>query len=240
MILARKTTTMNHRPIAIATVCLCFVAGALEARAQPAPLQEQPITIVTSTGIGTVYTRPTHAVFWFHETAAADTLEAALKASAKLGTVLREFTVEKELRPTLFEISTPAVVDLESCQVRTSIEIRFSMAPFAAGEAGAARFGALCDQLKAFAKDQHCELSHPGFMTTEAAAVVQDAVVEATKNAYTAAAGAATALGTGIRSVDTVDVSAIRWNSPPDTEATYPTLEQLACTAETRITYWLE
>jgi len=232
---------MNSPFLSRTRLCILILVGiALEAGAQPAPVQESAITIVSSTGVGTVYTRPTHAVFWLHEVVTAETLELALKSSASLGTAFREFTVEKELRPTLFEISTPAVMDLEGCQVRTSIEVRFSMAPYTAGESGASKFGALCDHLKAFAKASNCELSQPDFVTTEAAAAVQDAVAEATKNAYTAAAGAASALGTTIRSVDAVEVGTLRWNDPPDTEAQFPTIEQLACTAEARITYLLE
>ncbi len=202
--------------------------------------QDTIVSFVTSTGSGTVYTRPTHAVFWLHDDIAKENLESALKAAGRLGTVLREFTTVNELRPTLFEVSTPAITSLADSQIRTTIELQFSMAPFAGGEAGAAKFGALCDLLKAFSKENTCQLSTPEFITTEEAAVVQNAVEEATKNAYTAAAGAARALGATIRSVDVVEVGQIKWNAPAESKVTYPTIEQIACTAEAKITYLLE
>ena len=206
----------------------------------PAAGQEPTLALVTSKGTGTVYTRPTHAVFRLHETVAGDSVEAALKASQSFGIAVREFVVEKELRPTLVEISTPAIIALATHEVRTSIELHFSMTPFASGEAGTAKFGELCDQILAFALKRGCELAKPDFITSEQASVIQDAVEEATKNALVAAVGAAAAMNTAIRSVDAVEIGELTWNAPVDSGASYPTVDQISCTAEARVTYLVE
>ena len=229
---------MLTAPCRHALLTLALLAAGLGAL--PAPAQAPAISLVTSKGVGTVYTRPTHAVFRLHETVTGETMEAALKASQDFGTAFREFTVLKELRPTLMEVSTPAIVTLESREVRTSIEIHFSMTPYANGEAGAAKFGALCDQLLAFAGERGCALKKPDFITAEKAAVIQDAVQQASENAIIAAEGAAAALRSSIRAVDTVEIGEVTWNQPPETETSYPTLEQIACTAEVRLSYVLE
>jgi len=202
--------------------------------------QEPVLALAVSKGTGTVYIPPTHVVFRLHATVTADTMEASLKASGKLEEVLREFMVLQELRPSTFEVSAPAILSVEGNTVRSSAELRFSMAPYAGGEAGAAKLGALCDVMQQFAQEQDCVLSKPDFVSTEKDSVIRNAVHEATKNAYTAAAASAAALGATISAVDTVEVGEITWNGPADTEVVYPTVEQIACTAEARLTYLLE
>lgn len=202
--------------------------------------QEPERSFVTTSGKATVYTTPTHAVFWIHRTLVADQLNLALEAGTKVDAAVREVVTLKELRPTLFETSTPAIVSLHENTVRVSTELRFSMGPYAAGESAMIKFGELCEQLKEINAGLGGELTGPHFMTTEKGAVTQDAVKEAAKEAFPAAAGAAEALGVTVRSVDLVDVGEITWNAPPDSEATYPTVAQIACTAEVRVTYILE
>jgi hypothetical protein len=179
-------------------------------------------------------------VFWIHRTLVADQLNLALEEGTKVDAAVREAVTLKELRPTLFETGTPAVVSLHENVVRVSTEIRFSMSPYAAGETAMIKFGELCEQLKEINTALGGELTGPHFITTEKSTVTQDAVKEAAKEAFPAAAGAAEALGVAVRSVDLVDVGAITWNAPPDTEAVYPTVAQIACTAEVRVTYILE
>lgn len=224
----------RHRGVAL------FALGLLLALTTGAQAQEIDRAFVTSDGTGTVYANPTHVVFWLHRTVTSDSMETSITESAEMGPALRAWLSEHEVRPALVELRPPAVVSLEGNAVRTSAEIRFSMASFTGGDAGAARFGELCDQMKVLATAIACELTDPQLITTEKNAVIQEAVAEAAKNAYTAAAGAATALGATIHSVDLIEVGGIAWNDPPETEATFPTVEQLACTAAVRITYILE
>jgi len=206
----------------------------------PVPAQESERSFVTTSGKATVYTTPTHAVFWIHRTLMADKLNLALEEGTKVDAALREVVNTKELRPTLFETGTPAIVSLHENTVSISTELRFSMSPYAGGESAMIKFGELCEQLKEINAGLGGELTGPYFITTEKGAVTQDAVKEAAKEAFPAAAGAAEALGVAVRSVDLVDVGTITWNTPPDTEATYPTVAQIACTAEVRVTYILE
>jgi uncharacterized protein YggE len=114
------------------------------------------------------------------------------------------------------------------------------MTAYAMGENAMVKFGELCEQMREITAGLGSELTGPHFITTEKAAVTQDAVQEATKDAYPAAVGAAAAMNVTVRAVDLVDVGTITWNAPPDTEATFPTVAQIACTAEVRVTYVLE
>jgi uncharacterized protein YggE len=218
------------RATATLALALCAVVSA----------QEPERSFVTTSGKATVYTTPTHAVFWIHRTLVADKLNLALEAGTKVDAAVREAVNLKELRPALLETGTPAVVSLHENTVHVSTELRFSMSPYAAGESAMIKFGELCEQLKEINAELGGELTGPYLMTTEKGAVTQDAVKEAAKEAFPAAAGAAEALGVAVRSVDLVDVGTITWNEPPDSEATYPTVAQIACTAEVRVTYILE
>lgn len=202
--------------------------------------QEVERSYVTSTGKATVYTVPTHAIFWLHRTITAEKVNLALEESTKVDPAIREALTLKELHPTLLETSTPTIVSVEQNTVRVSTELRFSMSTYMAGESNLIRFGELCEQLKAIAAGVGAELTGPQFMTTEKSSVTQEAVQEAAKDAFPAAAGAAAALNVSVRTVDTMDVGTITWNAPPDTEATFPTVVQIACTAEVRVTYLLE
>lgn len=218
--------------LCIATAALLICGGALA--------QEVERSFVTSTGKATVYTAPTHAVFWIHRTIAAEKVNLALEESTKVDPKVREALTQKELHPTLLETSTPAVVSVQENTVRVSTELRFSMSTYLAGESNLIRFGELCEQLKEIAAGLGGELTGPHFMTTEKSSVTQEAVQEAAKDAYPAAVGAAAALNVAVRAVDTMDVGTITWNAPPDSEATFPTVLQIACTAEVKVTYILE
>lgn len=231
----RPQRTARHRAARV-VLSLLFIAGA----ALPAPAQEPEFSLVTSTGTATVYTEPTHAVFWIHETTGADTLEAALEPDAPLEPALRQFLAQNEIRATEIEASAPGNINLEPPTTRTSVKLRFTMSAYAGAGSGARKFGALCDLLKEFAEAPGRELSGPEFITSDQAEVVEAAVRNATTEAYTEAAGAAAALNTRIRSVDMVEVESITWNAPPGSETAYPTLDQIACTAKTRVTYLVE
>ncbi len=233
----RKMNIMTIFPLVyrqslrVVTVAL-LVCGAAHA-------QDVERSFVTTSGKATVYTAPTHAIFWIHRTIASETLTLALEEGTKVDAAVREAITLKDLHPTLLETSTPAIISTAENTVRVSTEIRFSMSPYVMGEGSMVKFGELCEQLKTIAAAIG-DFTGPHLMTTEKATVTQDAVQEAAKEAYPAAAGAAEALGVAVRSVDLVDVGAIVWNAPPDTEATFPTVAQLACTAEVRVTYILE
>lgn len=204
------------------------------------PAQVPERSFVTTSGKATVYTAPTHAIFWIHRTIAAEKLNLSLEEGTKVDAAVREAIALKELHPTLLESSMPAIVSVHENTVRVSTELRFSTSPYAAGESAMIKFGELCEQLKEIGAGLGGELTGPHFMTAEKGAVTQDAVKEAAKEAFPAAAGAAEALGVAVRSVDLVDVGTITWNAPPDSEATYPSVVQIACTAEVRVTYILE
>ncbi len=202
--------------------------------------QELERSFVTTTGKATVYTATTHVVFWIHHTITQDTLTLALEESTKVDATVRERITLEELHPALLETSTPAIIAAQDNSVRISTEVRFSMTAYAMGENAMVKFGELCEQMKEIAAGLGSEMTGPHFMTTEKAAVTQDAVQEAAKDAYPAAVGAAAALNLTVRAVDLVDVGTITWNAPPDTEATFPTVAQIACTAEVRVSYVLE
>lgn len=202
--------------------------------------QEVERSFVTTTGKATVYTAPTHVVFWIHHTITQGTLTLALEESTKVDAAVREVVTLKELHPALLETSTPAIISTVDNSVRISTEIRFSMSAYAMGDNAMIKFGELCEDMKELSAGLGSELKGPHFMTTEKAAVTQDAVQEATKDAYPAAVGAAAAMNVVVRAVDLVDVGTITWNAPPETEATFPTVAQIACTAEVRVTYVLE
>lgn len=217
-------------------------AGAIMALLLCATARAQDVerSFVTTTGKATVYTAPTHVVFWIHHTITQETLTLALEQSARVDAAVREVITLKELHPALLETSTPAIFSAQDNTVRISTEVRFSMSAYAMGENAMVKFGELCEDMKEISAGLGSELTGPHFITTEKAAVTQDAVQEAAKEAYPAAVGAAAALNVAVRSVDLVDVGAITWNTPPDTEAAFPTVAQMACTAEVRVTYVLE
>lgn len=225
-----KPTLAALRAIALLALLLCAATHA----------QEVERSFVTTTGKATVYTAPTHVVFWIHHTITQDTLTGALEESTKVDAAVREVITLKELHPALLETSTPAIISAQENTVRISTEVRFSMTAYAMGENAMVKFGELCEQMKEITVELGSEFTGPHFIATEKAAVTQDAVQEATKDAYPAAVGAAAAMNVAVRAVDLVDVGAITWNTPPDTEATFPTVAQIACTAEVRVTYVLE
>ncbi len=225
-----KPALATLHAVALMALLLCATASA----------QEVERSFVTTSGKATVYTAPTHVVFWIHHTITRDTLTLALEDSTTVDAAVREVVTLKELHPSLLETSTPAIISSVDNSVRVSTEIRFSMTAYAMGENAMVKFGELCEQMREITAGLGSELTGPHFITTEKAAVTQDAVQEATKDAYPAAVGAAAAMNVTVRAVDLVDVGTITWNAPPDTEATFPTVAQIACTAEVRVTYVLE
>ena len=120
-----------------------------------------------------------------------------------------------------------------------AVTLKFSMAGLVGGETGAAKFGALCDLLNVLGEKLLCRVSEPDLVVAEGRRIIQEAVQEATRQAFTAASGAAAALGVDIRTVERVKVRSVEWNNPPNTEATYPTIERVACTARVTVTYTL-
>ena len=67
--------------------------------------------------------------------------------------------------------------------------------------------------------------------------VIQQAVLEATKNAYKPAQGAALALDGVISDVAAVTIGDVVWNDPPDFPVEFPTIEMVACTVSVTVTY---
>lgn len=232
---------------ATAIVLLVALAVAPAPRAQESVTVQGPVVVekmelprVTTTGKATVYTPPTHVRFWIHRTITAEKLSLAMDEGMKVDPSVREAIALQELHPTTIETGMPTILSLPDNTVRVSTELQFSMSPYSMGENSSVKLGELCEQIRAIAAGLGSELSGPHFITTEKAAVTQDAVQEAAKDAYPAAVGAAAALNVGVRAVEVVDVGTITWNAPPDTETTFPTVGQIACTAEVRVTYSLE
>lgn len=238
--------TYGARAAAVLFCCLTVLPTGTP-RAQETVSVQGPVVVerveaprVTASGKATVYSTPTHVQFWLHKMITAEQLDLAVKESANVDPAVREIVTARELHPTVLETAMPAITALAENQVRVSTELQFSMSPYAMGENSSIKFAELCEQLKEIAATLGSELSGPIFITTERSAVTQDAVQEAAKEAYPAAVGAAAALNVAVRAVDLVEVVTITWNAPPDTEATFPTLAQIACTAEVRVTYTLE
>lgn len=241
---AGSTLQVGATAAVLLFVALSF-AGTLRAQESvsiqgPVVVEKIELPRVTTSGKATVYTPPTHVQFWIHRTITAEKLSLAMEEGMKVDPSVREVITLQELHPTTIETSTPAIVSVPENAVRVSTEIQFSMSPYSMGENSSIKFGELCEQIRAIVAGLGGELSGPHFITTEKAAVTQDAVQEAAKDAYPAAVGAAAALNVAVRSVELVDVGAITWNAPPDTETSFPTVAQIACTAEVRVTYAIE
>lgn len=213
-----------------------------EAGPPVAPAVEYRPTTVTSTGKATVYTVPTHVSFWIHRTQSTETLDATLKILAGQDSEIREAVTIKELRPISIETGTPTLMEDEAGNVtvvRVSTQLRFSMATYVTAETGQVKFGELCEAVKALSEGKGF-LSGPHFETDQKNAVVQDAVREAAREAHPAGLGAAESMNTTIRAVEAMEVLSVRWNEPEDDEVVYPTIAQMACTAEVRVKYIVE
>ncbi len=201
--------------------------------------QEPESSFIVSDGVGTVYAPPSHVAFWLHFSLPEGDLRRGLAAAKPIEGQLREFFANRESRPVTTDIYPPHVASLEEGRSKVTVELRFSMAGLMGGETGAAKFGGLCEEIKVLGKKLVCGVSEPAMVIAEDSVTIQEAVHEATKQAFTAASGAAAALGAEIRTVERVKVLEITWNDPPDTEAIYPNIERVACTARVRVTYVL-
>jgi hypothetical protein len=201
--------------------------------------QEPESSFIISDGVGTVYTPPSHVAFWLHFSLPEGDLRRGLAAAKPIEGKLREFFANRELRPVATDIHPPHVASLKESRSEVTVELRFSMAGLMGGETGAAKFGELCEEIKVLGKKLVCSVSEPTMVIAEKNVAIQEAVHEATKQAFTAASGAAAALGSEIRTVERVKVLEITWNDPPDTEAAYPNIERVACTVRVRVTYVL-
>ncbi len=194
---------------------------------------------VVSDGVGTVYVPPSHVRFWLHYELPVGDLETGLVASTALEVPLRAYLGARELRPSSLEIDPPHVASLEESRSTIAIALSFSMAGLVGGEVGAAKFGNLCESIKLLGQDLGYTVSGPHLEIAESAAVIKDAVQVATEQAYIGASGVAAALNGAVREVERVTIQGIEWNNPPDTEASYPTIELIACTARVQVTYKL-
>lgn len=204
------------------------------------PLGAQEVveySYVVSEGTGTVYVTPTHVRFWLHKELSNGDLKEGLSAVAPLDVAMREYLNGREIRPSSLEVFAPAVTSLAEGRSRVAVELRFSMAGMVGGETGPARFADLCEQMRAFGGAFLASVSEPELVVAEKNVAIRDAVEEATRQAFVAGSGAANALGGSIRSVEQVKVDDISWNGPPDTQADYPNIEVIACTARVTVTY---
>lgn len=202
--------------------------------------QESDVTFVTSDGVGSVYMPPSHVSFWLHYPLPEGDLSEGFPAARALDVALREYLAAQELRPTSTDVYPPSLIALEGSLAETSVEVRFSMAGLVGGELGAIKFGGLCEAMKTLGAALGCRVSNPNLLLAEKNVPIQDAVAEATKQAFVSASGAAAALGATIRSVAEVKIGEVVWNNPPETEATFPNIETIACTASVQVTYELQ
>ncbi len=221
--------------------CRTLVALLLVSTAVPLRAQEVvEYSYVVSEGVGTVYVAPTHVRFWLHKVLSEGDLKAGLRAVEPFDLAMREYLNGREIRPSSLEVFAPAVTSLSEGKSQVAVELRFSMAGMIGGETGPARFADLCEQMRAFGEAFESVVSEPELVVAEKETAIRDAVEEATKQAFTAASGAASALGGSIRSVEQVKVDGIDWNAPPDTQADYPNTEVIACTARVTVTYIIQ
>lgn len=207
------------------------------------PLRAQEVveySYVVSEGVGTVYIPPTHVRFWFHKTLSEGDLKEGLQAVEPLELALREHLIGREVRPSKLEFYAPAVTSLAEGKSHVSAELQFSMAGLIGGETGPARFADLCEEMRGLAEAFGAHVTGPELLVAEKDVTIREAVEEATKQAFTAASGAARALDGTIRSVEQVKVDEIIWNAPPDTQADYPNTEVIACTARVTVTYIIQ
>jgi uncharacterized protein YggE len=216
----------------IAVIVLMGLAVPDEATAQ----EIDPARVV-SEGVGTVYAPPSHVSFWLHFKLPSEDLESGLVAGRLSEEQFRSYLSGREFRAASIDVYPPAVLSLEEGTSQVSVELRFSMAGLVGGEIGTEKFGALCDAMKLLGKEFTCQVSGPHMILGEEAVVIQEAVQEAVRAAFTAASGAATALGSSLQAVQRISIRSVEWNAPPDTEASYPNIESVACTVRVSVTY---
>ncbi|MBX3176617.1 MAG: hypothetical protein KF886_04595 [Candidatus Hydrogenedentes bacterium] len=224
---------------ALALIAAALVAATLSP-GPAATAQEPEHALTTSRGVGTVYARPAAVTFRIQKTEAGDSVEAAMAGALALERDVREALAKSELRPALIEVTAPALLSIDAPAVQSVVTLEFPMAPYAGAEAGPAKFAGLCDRMKELAAGAGGQLLGPELRVADEAAVIQEAVRESARNAYIAAAGAAGAMGASVSAVELLEVESITWNAPPDSPAAYPSVDTVACTVVTRVTYLLD
>ncbi|MCK5642983.1 MAG: SIMPL domain-containing protein [Gammaproteobacteria bacterium] len=221
---------------------LSIAAAALFLAAPPClanDARETVITLVESTGTGTIQTVPSHAEFWFHKQPKAESLEQALADAEQFGAELQAQFNTHKLRPIATEVSAPAVTSLSEKTAAASAQVTFPLLAFAKSGTGARAFGTLCDTLSNIAKKLNVTLNGPFPETAQKDEIIRQAIALATENAYPPAEAAAEALDSIFYAVDTVQIVKIHWNRTPDSEAAEPNLRRITCTAEIRVVYAL-
>jgi uncharacterized protein YggE len=199
--------------------------------------QEVSVTLIESTGVGTVYAVPTHVHFWVHRELEGEKVEEAAARAEALVSELRVAIEATELPRAVLEASAPAVTELSKRRVLSSVSVRFPLQQYTEAEKAARTFGALCDTMLEVARTVEGTLSGPVLEAEDRDTLVNQAVLLATENAYPAAAAAAEALKSGFYSVDSVRIDAITWNETPGSEALEPNLRRVSCTASLRVVY---
>ena len=194
-------------------------------------------TTIENTGVGTVYAPPTYVSFWLKFTYAEADLQKSLSIGTPTESDLRAYLVAQELRPSSVAVYPLHVVSMKEGIGIRRVEIRFSMAGFLGGESGATSFGGLCEKVKAMGVHFSGETGEPEMLVEDPDLLIQQAVQEATKNAYKAAQGVALALGGVISDVAEVRIGDVVWNDPPDMPVEFPTIETVACTVSVTVTY---
>ena len=200
--------------------------------------QNVPPPLVDSMGEATVYDAPTHVEFQLHRTAMGATLEAAMAVAETFGDALREQMVACDLHPTELAVRAPSIPDLTLKAVVVSARLRFGMASYLLPEKGMVQFALLCDTIGRVAGALGCTVTGPILGTAEKETLMYSAVTLATENAYPPADAAASALKSGIYSVDSVQVIEVLWNRPGELEAA-PNIRQISCTARVKVSYAL-
>jgi len=204
--------------------------------------QELQPPYVESTGEATVYGIPTHADFWFQARRTAATLAEAMTAAQQFESQVRARLTESELKPTEFEVTTPAVGALGSDQrdsVFVAARLRFPLSAYQNNEEGPQQFAQVCDKLKALATTVDAELEGPSILTANQKPLLQTAVAAAAENAYPAAEALAGTLKNSIYAVDSMQIEEVVWNQPRDGVNAEPTIRQISCMVRVRALYVL-
>ena len=214
------------------TVCLCAFLFSTVCAAQ-----DVGVTLIESTGTGTVHGVPTHVDFWVHREVEGESNEAAIVQAERLeGELLRALEEAKTPRVTL-EVTGPAVSDLDKKWAVSSARMRFTVVHYGDSAKTVREFGMLCDKVAAAAASVGGTLRGPQLDTSQRDALMKQAVKLAIENAYPAAEAASEALKSSFYSVDSVRITSITWNRTPDSEAPEPNLRRISCTAELRVVY---
>jgi len=198
------------------------------------------LSTITSPGTATVETPPDRADFWLYFRLTGNSVqEAAEEVKTTVVEILR-LLKDREIAPLETEVTGPSIPDANTPVVTFAFRLRFTVGRLVAGvEEPVQRLAAICDALRAAARETGAVLTGPLLKVSNPNAIERTAVMRAMENALPNAEAAAHIMATRIDTIFDVRILEIAWNQDPEHGADQPDTERVTCSARVEVVYVL-